>query len=326
MVNASEWWGDFTSGPAGWATTGRKFAAREDNSVYAQAQRTAVYFGNFERAAQVARMLADESRPPSVRALAWTTLAELALAQGRTPEADSALDQAERLDPVRGLERRALLTAVSPHPVPDTVLHALLIELGRHRFFGRRDTQPDLAVQDRVMREAPEYLAGLLAARSGDSTAASAYAQRLETAVPGSSGRLRYSLARSIRALLLSVLGHEVAALGLLESVRAEGVDLAILSSAFGPVSWQRYLRARLLAQQRRFDESLAWYETMASNNTFDLVFLGPALLAQAEILEARGNPQEARRRYGRLTDLWDKASQLQPGREKARAAVERLK
>jgi hypothetical protein len=49
----------------------------------------------------------------------------------------------------------------------------------------------------------------------------------------------------------------------------------------------------------------LGWYRGLGENTAHELVFLGPATLAEARILGALGQPKEAARLYDAFLALW---------------------
>ena len=66
-----------------------------------------------------------------------------------------------------------------------------------------------------------------------------------------------------------------------------------------------RFTRAELLRRLGRADEALGWYEAIAQRASYELVYLGPAELAQADLYAARGDHAKAAEHYRRFLALW---------------------
>ncbi len=131
------------------------------------------------------------------------------------------------------------------------------------------------------------------------------------------------------RAYLLSRLsaraGDSAAALPSLAEVRASGPLAYPLMPSFR-VADDRFLRAELLHKAGRNDEALALYASFPDPGGYDLVYLAPAHLRQAEILDARGNQVAARAHYQRVVALWaDCDPELRPIVDAARRRLAAL-
>jgi tetratricopeptide (TPR) repeat protein len=70
----------------------------------------------------------------------------------------------------------------------------------------------------------------------------------------------------------------------------------------------ERYLRADLLRELGRDEDALAWYASLGELSPFELPFLAPSHLPQAEIYERLGRRAEAAKHYARFIDLWKDA------------------
>jgi tetratricopeptide (TPR) repeat protein len=78
--------------------------------------------------------------------------------------------------------------------------------------------------------------------------------------------------------------------------------------------AYDRYSRAELLADEGREDEALGWFGSIAERAAYELVYLAPAHLRQAEIHDRRGNRDAAVQHYRKFIDLWREADpELQP-------------
>ncbi len=296
-----------------------RLAAEPDVVVYTAAERAAVYLRDFAVAEALARMLLDPSRPRETQVRGRLTLAELALARGQWAAAKRELAAASALSPGTALAHRALLTA-SPFLPLDT---AAVIDL-RHRLdqpftVPRSPESVYLSWQEFPAELLGAYLRGILAARLGDSVAWSRETGRLDHAAGTRRGEAQASnLARSIRALALWRSGDAVEGLAQLDQAETP-TRIETLRTPFGAQSFERYLRAEFLSALGDEASALGWYRSMGESTTFDLVYLGPALLRAGRAHERLGNPEAATAAYRELTELWDQCDPvLRPVREEA--------
>jgi eukaryotic-like serine/threonine-protein kinase len=94
----------------------------------------------------------------------------------------------------------------------------------------------------------------------------------------------------------------------------------------FASEAYDRYFRAELLERLGREDEALGWYGSIAERAAYELVYLAPAQLRQAEIYARRGQKDPAARHYRRFIELWGEADpELQPLVKEAREKLARL-
>lgn len=87
-----------------------------------------------------------------------------------------------------------------------------------------------------------------------------------------------------------------------------------------------RYAQATNLSLLQRHDEVLRLYNSFAENSIFDLIYLAPAHLRQAEIYDLLNQPDKATEHYEAFVALWQHAdSELVPQLNKARQRISEL-
>jgi tetratricopeptide (TPR) repeat protein len=76
-------------------------------------------------------------------------------------------------------------------------------------------------------------------------------------------------------------------------------------SSPYYAASLERWTLAELLREAGRFDEALHWYSTFGEIGVADEAFVVPAVFRKAQILDGRGERDEALRLYRLVVELW---------------------
>jgi serine/threonine-protein kinase len=273
----------------------------------------ALYGGDLVRAERFGRELFAAARSEEFRAFGIILLAHLDLARGRAVEAFDRLREAERLEPAWGLETRGLFAAL-PLPFrerePERLL-AIRDELAR---WDPGTAQPasaiPLAFHNELHPHLRAFLLGLLAVRLGEPAAAALEAEALaELPVPEQAEALLQHLGRTLRAELLRARGAPGEALAVLEAGRFDVWFQYAVASPFFAGTYERFLRAELLAGQGRLPEALRWWAAIAERTPFELPFLAPALLRQEEGWRALGDEERARRAGERARALWGDGS-----------------
>jgi len=98
------------------------------------------------------------------------------------------------------------------------------------------------------------------------------------------------------------------------------------VASPFFSESLERFLRAAAFDASGRRLEALQTYDSFDLYSIYDLIYLGPARLARARILDQLGRREEAIAEYAGFVDLWrDCDPELQPLVHEARLALSRL-
>jgi len=269
-----------------------------------------VYARDIAGAQQIARLFSKLTRDPQGKALCHIVLAHLELARGRRAAAWSELDDAAPHVPAWALETRALAAALPFLRTPRRDLESLREELRRwdaaavprdrnQVFAAHNDTHP-------VLRH---YLLGLLDVRIEGSAAAEPHAEALDRmdALPEAAQALAADLALSLRAQAEHAAGRREEALALLEATRPERdvwYQLTIVSPFYAR-TLERYTRAELLRELGRHEEALGWYASIAERSPYELVYVAPAHLRQAEIHACLGREDEARHHRERFAELW---------------------
>jgi hypothetical protein len=173
-----------------------------------------------------------------------------------------------------------------------------------------------------VHRILKTYLLGLLDTRLGDSARATVRAAELDSAGRTADGPpLARELAQGLRAQSALANGRSDSALAALEALRIEGWYELTFVSPFYSGAMERFTRAELLREKGRGEEALGWHRGLGQNTTQELVFLGPATLAQARIQRSLGRPREAARLYHEFLALWRECDpELKPMLDQAAA------
>ena len=97
-------------------------------------------------------------------------------------------------------------------------------------------------------------------------------------------------------------------------------------SSPFFSQSRGRFLRARAAVDSKQDDEALRWYGSLWMANAFDLAYLGPAQLKEAEMFDRRGESDRALQGYKRVAELWKEADpELQATVDQVRRRIAEL-
>ena len=172
------------------------------------------------------------------------------------------------------------------------------------------------------------YLHGLLNARLGAVEAARRQAAWLGSRQAGSEpGDLARVHARGILAEMDRQAGNPAGALQVLET-SPFFVDFGSgRVSAFFALARERYLRAELLHELGRDEEALGWYGGLGEIFPYDVVYVAPSHLRQAEIHERAGLRSEAAEHYERFIAMWEEADpELQPMVEDARRRLAALR
>jgi tetratricopeptide (TPR) repeat protein len=270
---------------------------------------------NLAGSERLARLMLDRDRHDVAGHL---ILAHLDLARGMRRRAVADLPTGEGADEPLMLATRAWFASLEFVPVSAPELQRLRRELTawRPRAIPIGPEGPEAVSLHRAA--APllrDYLLGTLSVRLGDLAGGARAAASLEGA-PGatSADRLAQTLALGVRALIARSQGHPEAALQLLERIQQPARREEVSQSPFHAVALERYLRAELLRELGRHEEALGWYASLGELSPFELVFLAPSHLHQAEIHERLGRSTEAAEHYSQFVALWKDADpEFQP-------------
>lgn len=301
-----------------------ELAQATDRGLALSAREVAVFSHNLDGAERLARLLAEPSRNSDARARGHLILAQLELARGRRRRAEIELDAAERFDASGALELRALFATHPLTPSTPAALDALRRRLLRWDPTGSAPRVAPPGPRDTVLRS---YLLGLLSARLGERSAALEYATALERLeAPPEMGSLPADLAAGLRAQVAWQAEDAEGALAELERAPMQ-VPIGTPGSPFDNRSLERYTRGELLRALGRDSEALRWFATLAQESFFDLLYLAPAELRQAEIRERNGERDEAAEHYSRFLELWGDADpELRAATAEAERRLARLR
>jgi tetratricopeptide (TPR) repeat protein len=280
-----------------------------DIVVHESARFVATLTFDFAGARRIAHLLAEPGRSDEARGTYHVLAAFLDLTVGSWSGARRELLAAAPHQPASALEYRGLFALLPFLPVPDSereALRELLTEWNAPTSSPRTNPFPTLDLHHDAHAVVRLYLLGALSARLGHPTAM-AYAAQLDAVVGSPDAEaLARDLAHSLRARHAAGRGEYAVALAELERARIEPRQvLAASSPPFYIQTAERWLRAELLQQLGRYGEALRWYRCVCQSSLYDLIYLAPAHLRQAEIHERLGEPDHAAEHYRRFLELW---------------------
>ncbi len=289
------------------AAAGRELAGARGLTIARTFSDVALYSGNPDHAERLGRELFASARSEEFRAFGHVTLAHLDLARGRTVEAFDRLREAERMEPAWGLTVRGLVASLAfLPPRHDERARARRDLLAWDPAGARPAVAVPLAFHNELQAHFRGFLLGLLAVRDGDLSAASLEIEALaELPVPEGAGALLEHLERTLHAELLLARGFAGDALAVLEQGRLDVWFQYAVASPFFAGTFERYLRADLLARAGRVPEAIRWWESIAERTPFELPFQAPSLLRIGQAWEELGDDARAGEARRRARVLW---------------------
>jgi Tfp pilus assembly protein PilF len=239
----------------------------------------ALYAGDLAGAERLGHAILPAARSAEFAALGNIVLAHLELALGKADQAVDRLRQAADHDPAWSIEVRGLVAALPFAAVSPEERDRVTEELDR---WDPSVVRPAVAVplvfHDGLHHHLRQYLLGLLAARRRELPAVRLAADSLsELPVPAGAEVLAEQLARTLDAEALRLEGRPDQALAALERIKTDVWFQYAVGSPFYAGTYQRFLRADLLAGVGRQDEAVRWWETMAQRSPYELVFAAEA-------------------------------------------------
>jgi tRNA A-37 threonylcarbamoyl transferase component Bud32/tetratricopeptide (TPR) repeat protein len=285
----------------------------------------AVFARNIPGAERIARFLTQPERDRGVQAQGHILLAHLELARGRRKAAWGELEAAGKL-------------SRSESPLVDAWFRALpFVRQSREELRAARSQLEQWNAGESAARSAlasafysghngvhqvlKTYLLGLLDSRLGDGRARARAAELDSVGHSAEGPPLALELAQGLRAQIALAEGLSDTALTDLEALRIEGWYELTFVSPFYSGSMERFSHAELLRQKGRGEEAIEWYRGLGQNTTQELVFLGPATLAEARIERELGHRREAATLYEDFIALWQESDpEFQPTLDQAAA------
>lgn len=303
-----------------------------DYRVWVTVWRAMASSGNPVGIRPMAAVLTEAVRSPLARAQGHLLLAHAEASRGRWRAARAELAAAEPLDSTVARQGRILFATLPWLPAPPAELRALEAGVaGRAAGAPWASSSPHPTAEIAAGPPPPPspalrlYYLGLLRARAGDAAGARAHAAALDR-LPASPwlGMPPEALAAGVRAHVAWTAGDGAAGLAALEGAwQGYAPGNEVNPHLYGGAH-PRFLRAELLRLARRDREAAEWYASVPEDLDQEIVYLAPALLRRAELLDRQGRRREAAVLYARFAALWREADpELQP--EVARAA-QRLK
>jgi tetratricopeptide (TPR) repeat protein/tRNA A-37 threonylcarbamoyl transferase component Bud32 len=290
----------------------------------------AVYVGDLDGAATLARLLTEPSRSAEAQAVGHLNVAYLEMAQGKLKAARAEIARAAASDSVLALEFGTFLELAPFLEPPASTLESARAALERlHPAAVRPSSEPAafFSAHNGVHGILRAYLLGLLSSRLGEAPAAARFAAMLETeAAPATSPGLAHDLGLEIRAEIARRDGDSAQALALLGQRGIEAWYELYLASPFMTEARGRYLEAELAARAGEAQRAMSEFGTFDGFWTYDLMFAGPSHLERAKLAERLGDRRAAAEHYRQFLALWKGADpEFKPMLDSARAGLARV-
>lgn len=317
-----------------------RLAAAGPEAVFDALVRVAPHLRDFDLNDRLAAMLADPAHAPGWRANGHLHRAWFAVAQGRWSDAEVDWRAAESIQPGWTLIQRVLTAALPHSPKSPDELDSLRAAV--------QAWAPPTALEDGLhagdLDAVRVYLLGLLAWRAADD-AGLARAVRELAAVSGP-GPGRPNLNGGGTPGLAAAFATTLEALDVWRADRhadaLAALDRAVLRIPFhrrarSPLLEQhlnRFVRAEAMrgqgtsGQQAADEDALRWYASLDDGYFhWGAPFLGPTLLAVADIHERHGRAEQAAAAYERFLELWaDADPELHTWLELARERLDHIR
>jgi tetratricopeptide (TPR) repeat protein len=253
-------------------------------------------------------LLTEPTRPAARRAYGHILAAQLELTRGRWHAVEDRLLAAAELEPAVTTEIAAMLASMPFAPLSRERLAAMRTTLEGWQPAGTPPTGIyAFAAHDSLHPAIRSYLIGRLSERLGDTAAMSREAAELEHGL-GRGDAMSAAFARSLRARVLRMAGRPAEALTALGTpwlgLQSHRFTVSPLTSLIA----ERWLRAELLAQLKRYPEALGAYAAAADYSVDGLPYLAPSHLARASICERMGDRAGAREHVAAARVLWQEA------------------
>ena len=239
----------------------------------------ALYTGAGNELEKVGRAMLTAVRSAELRALCRVMLAHIMLARGGHEQAEVELKVAREDDNAWVLGIQGLLAAMpfwdwSEAFIAKTTRDLQLFDVPRAPMHA---SEP-LTQHNGLHGHITVYALGLLAARRDDAAAVAAYAEELaELPVPDTAEALVERMERTLGALARRLRGDAAGALALLEGARRDVWYQRAVGSPVFAGTYDRLLRAQLLADTGRIEEALGWLGAIGERTPWELPFIGPA-------------------------------------------------
>ncbi len=274
-----------------------------DESLKLAAWRVATYATDARSGQTIALMLTQHGRPSSVRLGGMLTAAHMAAAQGKWNDAKAFLDAASAIDPIASAEVRGNIISSGIMPAGEKEIRTVLKDLPATSSAASAQSP----VAGSLMSAA---LSGRLAAEIGDTTASVHFAEAValsakrDLSLAALAGHMRTQIDARAAAKKSDVAGALVFVERGWPTTNPQATYPWLQSEAY-TMAADRFLRARLLEQLGRREEALPWYETIAEDQGFGIVYLAPAYFHRAVIEEKLGRKAAAVDHYRRFISLW---------------------
>lgn len=283
----------------------------------------ATHLEDFAAAERFGRLLLRPDRRDSVRMAGHNFLIELEVAKGRWSASGRETEAVERLGR-QGYDRfRAFCGTLPFLPLARADLESIRDEVLRWDSVAPPDAE---RASDVLAPHTRLYTLGLLSSRLEDPGAALRYAARIDSLPAPEKWRDAVrALAQGVRARVAWRQGRPAEALTLLQA--ADG-NIPIETHGSPSLSQvrERWLRAEVLYQMGRDREALPWFANAFDGAPYELLFLAPAHLRQAEIHDRLGNRADAIRHYTAFVTMWKDADpELQAVVRQARERLAKL-
>ena len=262
-----------------------------------------------EAVLEVTEILTEPSRSRAVRAQGYSMMAYTEVSRGRWEAAEEYLEQLDATSIPLALENRGLISTLPFLPASEPEwrrMHQLLSDWDASQVPPVGIDSNFFDMHDSYHQQFRLYLIGVLEALLGEETCLET-ATELE-ALPGSPEEQEVvrDLAAGIRARWWRQQGDDDQALEELESITFEGVGYQeAYGSAFLSSSPERFLRAEILLEQGRVEESLPLLRSFGETSYYDEVFVVPSYFRQGEAFEKLAQPEMAIQNYQHVVELW---------------------